>query len=144
MLKKHPYFGHTLSFDLQPVQIHPLSLKAPIVHVKGIIKRVEEDGESASGMHQHLLVNQIVVIDIKGGTNPSIVSNEAFVAIRYGDAEGIPDRIAYFAEGQPIELQGEYVDENHAHKGIGNPGDPVIHFTHHPLGFVVYQGVRYE
>ncbi|WP_090799401.1 hypothetical protein [Paenibacillus sp. GP183] len=143
MMKKHPYFGHTLSRDLNPQQIHPLSLKAPIVHVKAVIKKVEVDGESADGMHQHLLVNQIVVIEIRGAET-SLVSDEAFVAIRYGDAEGIPGRIAGFAEGQPIELQGEYIDVNHAHKGVGNPGDSVIHFTHHPIGFVLYQGVRYE
>jgi hypothetical protein len=142
-MNKHPYFGHTLSRDLNPLQIHPLSLKAPIVHVRAVIKSVEKDGESADGMHQHLLVNQIVVIEIQGG-DPSLVTDEAFVAIRYGDVEGLPTRIADFVEGQPIELQGEYIDVNHAHKGIGNPGDPVIHFTHHPIGFVIYHGIRNE
>jgi hypothetical protein len=41
-MNKHPYFGHTLSRDLNPLQIHPISLKAPIVHVRAVIKSIGE------------------------------------------------------------------------------------------------------
>jgi hypothetical protein len=88
-------------------------------------------------------VNHIEVIDIRGAA-PSLVTNEAFVAIRYGDREGLASPIPGLEAGKSIELQGEYIDLNHAYPTIGNPGDPVIHFTHHPVGFIVYQGYRYE
>lgn len=143
MTKKHPFYGHTLTSDPLPQQNHPLSLHGPVIRVKAVIKVVEDDAEGAGAMHQHFLVNQIEVLDIRGA-DPSIVTDEAFVAIRYGDGEGLSQPIPGLAEGQSIELQGEYIDKNHAYATIGNPGDPVIHFTHHPVGFVVYQGVRYE
>lgn len=143
MTKKHPFYGHTLTSDPLPQQNHPLSLHGPVIRVKAVIKVVEDDAEGAGAMHQHFLVDQIEVLDIRGA-DPSIVTDEAFVAIRYGDGEGLSQPIPGLAEGQSIELQGEYIDKNHAYATIGNPGDPVIHFTHHPVGFVVYQGVRYE
>ena len=95
------------------------------------------------GTHQHFLVHRIQVIDIDGAEK-SLVTDEAFCAIRYGDNLGLKERIPDLKEGEEIELKGEYIDKNHALKGIGNPGDPVIHFTHHPVGFVNYHGNHYE
>ncbi len=76
--------------------------------------------------------------------NPSEVEPEAFVAIRYGDSLGLPKPIPDLKEGADIEMQGEYIDRKHASKSRDNPGDPVLHFTHHPLGYVVYEGHKYE
>ena len=95
------------------------------------------------GTHQHFLVHQIEVIDIVGGDKAS-VADEAFCAIRYGDNLGLKEKISGLKEGEEIELKGEYIDKNHALPGVGNPGDPVIHFTHHPVGFVNYNGKHYE
>ncbi|MDQ0199397.1 hypothetical protein [Neobacillus ginsengisoli] len=144
MKKHHPHFGHTIAD--YPMYHHrlPLSLHGPIVHINAIIKLVEEDDiDLTGGMHQHFLVNQIQVIDIQGAER-TLVTDEAFCAIRYGDALGLKQRIPGLVEGEKIELKGEYIDKNHVLKGIGNPGDPVIHFTHHPVGFVNYQGNHYE
>jgi hypothetical protein len=143
MTKQHPAYGHILTSDPLPQQNHPLSLHGPVVHVKAVIKKMENDAEGAGAMHQHFLVHQIQVLDIRGA-DPSLVTDEAFVAIRYGDEEGLSRPIEGLAEGEPIELQGEYIDANHAYPSVGNPGDAVIHFTHHPVGFVVYHGVRYD
>jgi hypothetical protein len=144
MNKYHPHFGHTIAD--YPMYHHrsPLSFHGPIVHINAIIKLVEEDDKDPKGgTHQHFLVNQIQVIDIQGAER-SLVTDEAFCAIRYGDTLGLKQPIPGLAEGEKIELKGEYIDKNHALKGIGNPGDPVIHFTHHPVGFVNYQGKHYE
>lgn len=122
---------------------HPISLHAPVVHVKAVIKTVEQEADVHGVAHYHLLVNQIQVLSIEGG-DASMVSDEAFCAIRYGDSEGISKPIPGLKAGNPIELQGEYIDKNHIYPTVGNPGDPVIHFTHHPVGFVVYEGQRYE
>lgn len=95
----HPIFGHTIANEDMKHHSHPLSLNAPVVHVKAIIKKVEKDVQVQGVSHQHFLINQIVVIGIQGG-DKSIVTDEVFVA--------------------------------------------VLHFTHHPVGFVIYKGMRYE
>jgi len=143
-LHRHPHFGHTLADHFMDHHKNPLSLRGPKVHVKAVIKLVEEDdNDPKGGVHQHFLINNIKVLDIQGAPS-SIVKDEAFCAIRYGDHLGLTDRIPDLQEGEEIELQGEYIDENHALKGIGNPGDPVIHFTHRPVGFINYHGKHYE
>lgn len=45
------------------------------------------------------------------------MEKEHFVAVRYGDQLGINKPIQGLKEGQPIELQGEYIDENHVYQG---------------------------
>ncbi|GIM47292.1 hypothetical protein DNHGIG_28410 [Collibacillus ludicampi] len=140
-MKFHPIFGHTLAND--KMFPHPLLLNAPVVHVKALIQAVEDDVIIHGVAHHHLLINNIEVITIHG-EDESNVSDEAFVAIRYGDNMGLSGPIEGLEEGQEIELQGEYIDKNHVYESIGNPGDPVIHFTHHPVGFVIYKGIRYE
>lgn len=139
----HPIFGHTLANQSLPHHKYPQSLHAPLVHVKALIKQVEPAAKIHGVSHYHLLINQIRVISIHGA-DPSIVTDEAFVAIRYGDKMGLREPIKGLEAGQPIELQGEYIDKNHAYPSVGNPGDPVLHFTHHPVGFVIYKGKRYE
>ena len=73
-----------------------------------------------------------------------LVKGDAFVAIRFGDHMGLKSQIPDLAEGQPIEMQGEYIDANHAYPSTGNPGDAVLHFTHHPVGYVLYHGQKYS
>ncbi|WCK56884.1 hypothetical protein PP175_20825 [Aneurinibacillus sp. Ricciae_BoGa-3] len=141
--EKHPIFGHTLSNERLPFHVNPLSLHGPLVHLKGTIKKVEPDVTFHGTSHYHLIINHIELISIKGA-DPSIVTDECFCAIRYGDKLGLGQPIEGLAEGQLIELQGEYIDKNHAYPSLGNPGDPVLHFTHHPVGFVIYKGKRYE
>jgi hypothetical protein len=140
---RHPIFNHYITDQFFEHQKHPISLHAPIVHVKAVIKKVEPEVKVQGVSHYHLLIHRIEVLAIEGADR-SIVSDEAFCAIRYGDDLGISEPIPGLQEGNPIELQGEYIDANHAYPSIGNPGDPVIHFTHHPIGYVIYAGKRYE
>jgi subtilase family serine protease len=116
---------------------------APVVHLQAVIKTVESDKVEHGVSHHHLLIHRIEVLQ-SDGVDPSSIKPELFCAIRYGDSLGLPGPIPGLQAGQAIELQGEYIDENHIYPTIGNPGDPVLHFTHHPVGFVVYQGKRYE
>ena len=141
---KHQFFDHTLTTIPLSEQNHPLSLHAPVVHLTAVIKLVEEDvTDQQETSHMHFLINQVQIISISGG-DASMVSCEIFCAVRYGDSMGLSERIDGLEEGQPIEMQGEYIDVNHAYPSVGNPGDAVLHFTHHPVGFVIYQGKRYE
>lgn len=123
--------------SLQPSQQHPR------IHVKAVIKTVEPDAQVHGVNHHHLLIHEIQVLDAQG-TSPAVIPDELFCAIRYGDSLGLPGPIPGLQAGQPIELQGEYVDKNHIYPSIGNPGDAVLHFTHHPVGYVIYHGQRYE
>jgi subtilase family serine protease len=114
-----------------------------VVRVKAVIASVEPDVVQSGVHHHHLIVSNIQVEHIEGA-DASVVQPEAFVAIRYGDKYGLQGPIPGLAAGQPIELQGQYVPINQTYPSVGNPGDPVIHFTHHPVGFVKYQGNLYE
>jgi hypothetical protein len=115
----------------------------PIVRVRAVIQRVEPDVESQGAYHHHLLVDHIEVLKVWNG-NQREVEAAAFVAIRYGDSLGLPGPIPGLKAGQTIELQGRYIPKNEAYPSIGNPGDPVIHETHHPFGYVVYDGQLYK
>ena len=122
-MKRHPHFGHTLADHFMEHHKHPLSFHGPVVHVKAIIKLVEDDdNDPKGGTHQHFLVHQIEVIDIVGGDKAS-VADEAFCAIRYGDNLGLKEKISGLKEGEEIELKGEYIDKNHALPGVGNPDE---------------------
>lgn len=113
--------------------------KRHVAHVTASIKQVEGTVKG----HQHLIVDHIHVIDTQN-MPAAEVESEAFVAIRYGDSLGLTNPISDLKPGTEIELQGEYIDRKHAGKSRDNPGDPVLHFTHHPLGYVVYKGHKYE
>jgi hypothetical protein len=145
-LAKHPHFGHTITNDSYGHQLHPLSLHGPVVHVMAVISKVYPDAEAKGAMHHHFYVRINQLISIKGA-DPSVVEmdKEHFIAVRYGDQLGIQEPIQGLAEGQPIELQGEYIDENHVYTSPDNrEGAPCIHFTHRPVGFVIYHGKEYE
>lgn len=145
-LFKHPYFGHTITDDSYGHQLHPLSLHGPVVHVKAEITKVYPDAEAKGAMHHHFFIMIKQVISVKGN-DPSVVAmeKEHFVAVRYGDRLGLSEPIQGLEAGQPIELQGEYIDENHVYASPDNrDGEPCIHFTHRPVGFVIYQGKEYE
>jgi hypothetical protein len=71
--------------------------------------------------------------------------SDIFVVIRFGDQLGLPEPIKGLAEGEAIELQGEYIDENHVIAGPDNQQRlPVLHFTHRPVGFIIYKGTEYR
>jgi hypothetical protein len=142
--KKHPFFGHPITNAPLAHHSHPLSLNAPLVHLKAVIKKVEHDEVDNGAKHMHFMIHQVTVLDIHGAA-PASVGAEIFCVIRYGDTIGLANRIPGLQSRQEIELQGEYIESNNAYLMLDNPNnDPVLHFTHHPVGFVYYQGVRYE
>ncbi|MGQ8826374.1 hypothetical protein CN575_25615 [Bacillus wiedmannii] len=144
-LKRHPHYGHTLADHPMEHHRHPLSHHGPIVHVKGIIKQVEEDDTNPQGgTHQHIIVDQVEFIDAHGLPESLTIDTIVFCAIRYGDNLGIRNRIPDLEEGEEIELQGEYLDKTTATPSEGNPGYVVIHFTHRPVGFITYHGTEYR
>ena len=91
--------------------------------------------------HQHFY---IYLEEIQEGDASLVDDTTIFVAVHYGDAEGIAEPIPNLNPGQPIIIKGKFVPARQAYKTEDNPGFPVLHFTHHPIGYIIYDGVRYE
>jgi hypothetical protein len=124
---------------------HPNSAKGPLVHVKGKIAAVlNNDDNVDGGKHQHFQLLVEETISIKGG-HGKINGQTLFVAVRFGDAQGLANPIPNLKAGSPIEAQGEYIDAMRARPGTDNknPVLPVLHFTHHPIGFITYDGHKF-
>ena len=107
-------------------------------HVSATVSRVFPNRVAHDGAeHQHIWINALTPLD--GGADEA---GDVFVAIRVTDG-GI-DRTIPFQEGTPVELQGLLIPADQAEPGQDNEGLPVLHFTHAPLGFVIYAGQTYE
>jgi hypothetical protein len=122
------------------------SLGAPLARVQGTIETVFAAPENHHGAnHQHFTVKIEKVLRYDGGEG-DITGQTVFVGVRFGDNEGLDHEIQDLQAGRPIELQGEYIASASAYptEDNANPVLPVLHFTHHPVGYVLYQDVHYS
>lgn len=107
-------------------------------HVAAVVSKVFPDRFNHDGAeHQHVWIDDVTGLDGGPGYDGNV-----FVAIRVtqgGIGHDIP-----FAEGTPIELQGDWIPADEATAGQDDPDLPVLHFTHKPVGFVRYQGQQYD
>lgn len=114
------------------------SVGAPLVRVLGNIEKLYPSSDHHNGAnHQHLILNNITLEYSEGFPQGMTISDRIFVAIRFGDNEGLVDPVP-FVEGQMTRMQGEYIDAADAYATADNPGLSVLHFTHHPVGFVEF------
>jgi len=137
------HYGHF--FKSLPHHSAANSAKGPLAHISGTIVAVLSEGEGTDGgKHQHLQVHVDQTLDLQGG-NGDIDGQTLFIAIRFGDSEGIQDPIPDLKVQNPIEAQGEYIDAMRAEPTADNknPVLPVLHFTHHPYGFIIYEGQKF-
>ncbi len=88
--------------------------------------------------HQQLWIDGLTSLNGDGFS----YSGDVFVAIRITDG-GIGEDIP-FEVGTPVVLQGMFIPADQATAGTNDPGLPVLHFTHAPVGFVIYDGVTYK
>ena len=70
-------------------------------------------------------------------------NERVFVAIRYGDRMGITEPIAGLAVGATLHMRGEWIPREQAY-AHGGEQLSVLHFTHHPIGFVCTSERCYE
>ncbi|MFL9866271.1 hypothetical protein PQR67_19015 [Paraburkholderia fungorum] len=122
------------------------SQSAPLLCVQGTISKVFLNPEFHNNAnHQHFVIRIDKVLKFDGGTQ-NLTGTEVFVAVRFGDSEGLAHEIPGLQAGQPIEAQGEYISDATAYptQDNSNPVLPVLHFTHHPVGYVKYQGQTYS
>ena len=66
-----------------------------------------------------------------------------FVAIRYGDRMGITEPITDLAVDMKLHMRGEWIPKEKAY-AHGGEKLSVLHFTHHPIGFVCTPSRCYE
>jgi endonuclease G, mitochondrial len=118
-----------------------------VVEVRGTLHEVlgTEEGTAA---HQHLLIRIGEVVegdsDVERDLQRVKLEQEnVFVSVRYGDRNGLPEAIPGLAAGQVLHLRGEWIprDKAYAHDGERLS---VLHFTHHPLGFVCTEARCYS
>ncbi len=123
------------------------SLGYPLLRIRGTVAHVfAAPGHHHGANHQHFTVKVDEVLKVEG-TDAASIGPKIFVAVRFGDDEGLDHEIENLRADTPIELQGEYVDSAEAYKTEDNDGDPplpVLHFTHHPVGYVIYEGEHYS
>lgn len=132
---------------LPPTTLLPMILRTPDGtgtglgtkrHVSATVVQLFGEHLQAEGAaHQQLWINALTSLDRDGFSCPGNV----FVAIRITEG-GIGQEIP-FVVGTPVEMQGMFIPADQAAPGTNDPGLPVLHFTHKPVGFVVYDGVTY-
>lgn len=107
-------------------------------HVKARVSRLFPDRYDHDGaQHEHLWINSVTALDGQGDYQWDV-----FVAIRIAP-QGIGVDIP-FQIGHEVELQGMWISAENAQAGQDNSGLAVLHFTHAPKGFVIYDGTRYD
>jgi hypothetical protein len=131
-----PFFSHKP--EAKPKN-HLAQSNRTIVTVTGTVSDFR--GYDHNHNHEYLLVDNLHVKRIENGSTVSI-PHRAFVAIRI-DQRGTHVPI-YVHKGDSIELKGEFIPYSQAYKTKQNCCDAVIHFTHHPIGYVFYHGKYYE
>jgi endonuclease G len=110
-----------------------------VVEVSTSLRKREPD-DTDGDKHVRLL---ITVSELAEG-NPSVNADiervvkggeDVFVAIRIGDSMGIMEPIRGLVAGVGLNLKGEWIPKERA-QSLGGEAMSVLHFTHHPLGFI--------
>jgi endonuclease G len=105
-----------------------------------VTARLREREDNGNDLHVALL---ITVTELKEG-DPAVNDDiqrvldggeDVFVAIRVGDGMGITRPIVGLKDGVGLDLKGEWIPKEKAFAHGGRPLS-VLHFTHHPLGFI--------
>ena len=126
-----------LSFD---EQVSRRRQQAPnIVEVAATLK--QREGDDTSGA-EHIQIFVTLTKLIQGGTavdadiqRTIADGDDVFVAIRYGDSDGITQPIVGLVPGVALDLKGEYIPAAEA-GAEGGRQVAVLHYTHHPVGFI--------
>lgn len=107
-------------------------------HIRAVVARVFPDRYAHDGAeHQHIWIDQVEALDGEGDYDGNV-----FVAIRITDG-GVGEDIP-FREDDPVEMQGDWIPADEATPGQDDPDLPVLHFTHKPVGFVIYNDKEYD
>jgi endonuclease G len=105
-----------------------------------MVKVVNYEGveQSHDGSHQvmYVVLTQILHVDQDEGIQAALqAGSQVFVAVRVGDSEGLSQPVPGVADGVALHMKGQWIPASQAY-GHGGEKTDVLHFTHHPIGFV--------
>lgn len=98
---------------------------------------IDNDG---GDRHQQMILNVTKVMegdpDVEDDLQRVINDSErVFLSVRFGDRMGLPTPVPGVENGSTLRVRGEWITRDRAY-AHGGEKLSVIHFTHHPLGFV--------
>lgn len=101
--------------------------------------------QSFGDQHQHyqfyIQITKLVTPSTDKPTNDDVnhciqQQLNVFLAVRYGDNEGLSQPIqGGINPGDPLHLKGQWITAANAYSQNGDKMS-VLHFTHHPIGFI--------
>jgi hypothetical protein len=115
-----------------------------LLTVSGTITEIDPNHRSHMGAtHQifSIQVRQIVQDSDHSGVAIGDVIN---IAVRFGDRQSLAAPISGLQVGAAIMLSGAYITASAAYGETDGEHNAVIHYTHHPIGWVEYHGHRYS
>jgi len=130
------------------VKKNPCRTRA-IVDVKAVIRVHEpDDNDSNGGRHYRLRITLSEIVtnhdEVKADVQRCLDQNKrVFVAIRFGDSQGVTTAVTGIDVNDAVQLKGEWIP---ASKARSNGGErvSVLHFTHHPCGFIQTEDGRFQ
>jgi endonuclease G len=127
--------------ELSPQQAQASLSNRDVVEVNATVAVKEpDDSDSHGGRHQRFLIRVTSVLMSNSRVTSDVTSalttgDSVFVAVRFGDNQGLSSPIPGLVVGVTLHLKGEWITKAKA-TAHGGKKMPVLHFTHHPLGFV--------
>jgi endonuclease G, mitochondrial len=112
-----------------------------VVEVNATITVKEpDDNDPGGGKHHRFIVHVVKILtsdpDVATDLNKSLTDAlDVFVAVRIGDSLGIAKPIPGLKAKLALHLKGEWIPKAKA-QAHGGRKMSVLHFTHHPLGFI--------
>jgi hypothetical protein len=134
-----PLLSGAPALSLKKIKTAQKKKQRDVVEIEATLK-VREPDDVSGDKHYHLriVVTKIIVDDpdvSKDLKDAKAKAREVFVAIRFGDSMGVQEEIKGLKAGAALKLKGEWITKE---KALAHGGEKmsVLHFTHHPLGFV--------
>lgn len=115
-----------------------------VVQVEAKVVEVLPPGtDSVPPLHQLFFVSITNVLDNSNGREIGL-RVPTLVALRYGDAAGLASPIPDLRPEEPATIRGMYLPASATRPGPDGAHHPLLHWVHHPLGWIEYQGMRHD
>ncbi len=134
-------WARELQFLSPELKAARLGVPRNLAEINATVQRREPDDTDANGGQHYRL--RIVVLEALAVTSEVaadvadcvLTKREVFLAIRFGDPMGVQTPIPGLEPGAKLHLKGEWITRD---KALEHGGErlSVLHFTHHPIGYV--------
>ncbi|WP_018611984.1 hypothetical protein [Segetibacter koreensis] len=136
--QKRMEYINSLSLENQLAELRKLQV-TDIAEVKATIKDRQHDDLSIP-KHYQMIVLLYEIMEFSPAIEEDMLRCKqtgapVFVAIRYGDRQGINQPITHeMNDGDKMHFKGQWITKDKAYSHGGEEMS-VLHFTHHPIGF---------